>query len=171
MVTDDSLISRYCDQKSSVGALWPVLNKHLCCQQPIYVTVHATEEGRRYSAPQQLPAVLPKVVPVPHCPQFVPLLPSWQLPACTPVHNQCRCPNCPMQTHQQAITHGSSCAAKQNILKLFRIQEIFEFMLKARRRAALRLLQICIWSTYGALCSVCIGGSAVFMCQFTASLN
>ena len=104
--------------RPALGAVWPVLNKHLCCQQPIYVTVHATEEGRRqYYSVLQLPrgnyqhAFLSTAIVVAR-------------------------PNCPMQTHHLAITHGSSRIVQkimQYMLKLSRVQGISVFMLNARR--------------------------------------
>ena len=124
--------------RPALGAVWPVLNKHLCCQQPIYVTVHATEEGRRqYYSVLQLPrgnyqhAFLSTAIVIAR-------------------------PNCPMQTHHLAITHGSSRIVQkimQYMLKLSRVQGIF--YLCSMHGAALKSLQICIHmvSAYIEQCS------------------
>ena len=113
--------------RPALGAVWPVLNKHLCCQQPIYVTVHATEEGRRqYHSVLQLPrgnyqhAFLSTAIVVAR-------------------------PNCPMQTHQLAITHGSSCSV-QKICSTCSSSPEYKGLLYlcSMHGAALKSLQICI---------------------------
>ena len=124
--------------RPALGAVWPVLNKHLCCQQPIYVTVHATEEGRRqYCSVLQLPrgnyqhAFLSTAIVVAR-------------------------PNCPMQTHHLAITHGSSRIVQKICSTCSSSPEYKGFLyLCSMHGAALKSLQICIHmvSAYIEQCS------------------